>query len=201
VIAGHIRRRPVEVDRPVDVYDAIDALRVMADAVAVVALDLEAAEIAGFRPGRAARVLADGAELGVVGEVADTVIDALGLESPVVAFEVSLDALVAAPRRDQMFSPPSRFPASTVDLAFVLHDAVPAAAIERTVRAAVGELLEDVRAFDVFRADALGGDRRSVAFALRFRASDRTLTDSEVGELRQRAIDAVTAAHGAELRG
>ena len=55
--------------------------------------------------------------------------------------------------------------------------------------------------FDVFRSDALGAGRRSLAFALRFRAPDRTLTDAEVAALRQRAIDAVVAAHGAELRG
>jgi len=78
---------------------------------------------------------------------------------------------------------------------------VPAGAIAATLRTVIGDLLEDVRAFDVFRSDALGERRRSLAFALRLRAPDRTLTDTEVGELRQRAIDAVAAAHGAELRG
>jgi len=68
------------------------------------------------------------------------------------------------------------------------------------MRDAVGEVLEDVRAFDDFRSDALGPGRRSLAFALRFRAPDRTLTDTDVAELRQRAIDAVTKAHGAQLR-
>ena len=70
-----------------------------------------------------------------------------------------------------------------------------------TLRAAVGDVLEDVRAFDVFRSDALGVGKRSLAFALRFRAPDRTLTDADVGTFRQRAIDAVTTAHGGELRG
>jgi phenylalanyl-tRNA synthetase beta chain len=58
-----------------------------------------------------------------------------------------------------------------------------------------------VRAFDEFRSDALGPGRRSLAFALRFRAPDRTLTDAEIAGLRQSAIDAVVGAHGAELRG
>ena len=58
-----------------------------------------------------------------------------------------------------------------------------------------------VALFDVFRSDALGSGRVSLAFALRFRAPDRTLTDEEVSELRQRCIDAVVSAHGAELRG
>ena len=94
----------------------------------------------------------------------------------------------------------SRFPASTIDLAFVVDDRVPAARVESTLRDAGGELLEHVELFDVFRSDALGPGKVSVAFSLRFRAPDRTLTDEEVGRLRRAAIDAVAAAHGAELR-
>jgi phenylalanyl-tRNA synthetase beta chain len=82
----------------------------------------------------------------------------------------------------------------------VLDDAVPAAAVVATLRTAAGDLLEDVRIFDVFRSEALGEGRRSVAFALRFRSAERTLTDTEVGEARTACIDAVTEAHAAELR-
>jgi phenylalanyl-tRNA synthetase beta chain len=199
-IAGAVRRRPVEDERPVDVYDAVDALRAMIDAVGVADVTLEATDVGGYRPGRAARVVAGGAEVGAVGEVSDAVLDALGLDRPVVAFELSLDALFAAPRHSRTFSAPSRFPASTIDLAFEVPDAVPASAIERTLRDAGGDLLEDVRVFDEFRSEAIGAGRRSLAFTLRFRAPDRTLTDATVAELRTRAIDAVRAAHGAELR-
>jgi phenylalanyl-tRNA synthetase beta chain len=201
VMAGTMRRRPIEDDRPVDVYDAIDALHTIADALEIEGLSLDPADIAGFRPGRAARVSAGGTDVGAVGEVADAVLDALGLARPAVAFEIVLDSLFAAPRRDRQFRAPSRFPASSIDLAFVVADDIPAAAVARTLRTTAGELLEDIRAFDVFRSDALGAGRTSIAYALRFRAPDRTLTDAEVGDLRQRAIDAVIAAHGAELRG
>ena len=70
-----------------------------------------------------------------------------------------------------------------------------------TLRSAGGGLLEEVRLFDVFRSEALGPSRKSLAYALRFRAPDRTLTDDEVAKLRQRCIDAVRKVHGAELRG
>jgi phenylalanyl-tRNA synthetase beta chain len=69
------------------------------------------------------------------------------------------------------------------------------------LRTAAGELLEDVSLFDVFRAEALGAGRKSLTFALRFRAPDRTLTDAEVASVRARTIDAVVSAHSAELRG
>ena len=87
-----------------------------------------------------------------------------------------------------------------VDLAFVLDVAVPAGAVSTTLRTAAGDLLEDVRVFDDFRSDAFGSERRSLAFGLRFRAPDRTLTDEEVAVLRQGCIDAVIREHGASLR-
>jgi phenylalanyl-tRNA synthetase beta chain len=201
VIAGSVRRAPVEPDRPIDVYDAVDALRAVSDALRIEGIELRSADVVGYQRGRAAEVVAGGVVIGALGQVADDVVDALNLEPPVVAFEVALDGLAAAPRRDTEFHALSRFPVSMVDLAFVVDAAVPAAAIEATIRAATGDVLERVRCFDEFTSGALGAGRRSLAFALRFRAPDRTLTDADVAALRSRAIDAVVAAHGAELRG
>jgi phenylalanyl-tRNA synthetase beta chain len=200
-LSGTVRRSPIEPDRARDVHDAVDAVRVIADALGVAELTLEADSVRGFRAGRAARVLVSGVDAGVVGEIAPDVLTAVGLTGPVVAAELALDALFDAPRRDRTFRTPSRFPASAIDLAFVVDESVPADSITVTLRTAVGDLLEAVRVFDVFRSDALGEQRRSLAFALRLRAADRTLTDAEVGELRRRAIDAVVDAHGAQLRG
>ena len=199
--AGSIRRRPLEDDRAVDVYDAIDAVRAVLDALAIHDVSLEHAALTGYRAGRAARVLVDGHDAGTVGEVAPAVADALGFDGPVVAAELALDTLLDAARRDRTFRAPSRFPASAVDLAFVLADTVPAADVIRTLRTATGDSLEDIHLFDVFVADSFGAGRRSLAFTLRFRAPDRTLTDADVAVLRRAAIDAVVAAHGAELRG
>ena len=94
---------------------------------------------------------------------------------------------------------PSPFPPSTIDLDFVVDDTVPAGALTATLRATAGPVLEDVHPFDEYRGEQLGAGKKSLAFALRFRA-DHTLTQAEVAELRQRAIDAVAAAHGATLR-
>jgi phenylalanyl-tRNA synthetase beta chain len=119
----------------------------------------------------------------------------------VVGFEADLGSLADAPRRDRTFVAPSPFPPSTIDLAFVVDEGVTAGELAATIRAAGGDLLEDVAVFDEFRSEALGAGRRSLAFALRFRAPDRTLTDAEVGDLRQRCIVAAADAHGADLRG
>jgi phenylalanyl-tRNA synthetase beta chain len=198
--AHHVRRAPHEPDRDVDVYDATAAFDAVAQELRITDIRLEPSAVPGFHPTRAARILVDGRAVGAIGEVAATVVDALALAGPVVACEVDVDALLAAARTDRMSRPVSRFPASTVDLAFVVDDTIPAAAIESTLTRAGGELLEHVALFDVFRSDALGRGRVSLAFSLRFRALDHTLTDDEMSALRQACIDAVVAAHGAELR-
>ncbi len=196
----HVHRSPHEPDRAVDVYDVTAVLDALTQELRIADVRLEAASVAGFHPTRAAQVLTGGRVIGALGEVATTVAEALALAGPVVACEIDLDALVAAARVARATVPVSRFPASSVDLALVVADGVPAAEVERTLARAGGELLERVELFDVFRSEALGEGRVSLAFAVRFRALDRTLTDEQVRTLRQGCIDAVVAAHSAELR-
>jgi phenylalanyl-tRNA synthetase beta chain len=201
VVAGSIHRSPVEVDRPVDVYDAVDAVRVLLDALEIADHELIPASPSGMHPTRAASIKVGDVEVGAVGEMSVRVCEALGVTGVTVAFELDLGALLDAPRRDRAFVAISPYPPAVIDLAFVAPVDVPAAAIEAALRAASGELLEDVRCFDEFTSEALGDGRRSVAFRLRYRASDRTLKDAEVAAVRQQGIDAVIKTHGAELRG
>ena len=105
----------------------------------------------------------------------------------------------AVPRRGAEARPVSRFPSTDVDLALVVPDEVPAAAVAGALGGAGGALLESVELFDVFRGTTVGEGRRSLAFRLRFCALDRTLTDAEVGELRLACIEAASAV-GAVLR-
>ena len=154
-----------------------------------------------YEVGASATVEVSGVTAGEVGQLSPRVLEGLGVSAPAVAFELHLDVVLAAPRRDRAFRAPSPFPPAVVDLAFVLNVAVAAGAVSATVRTAAGDLLEDVRVFDEFRSDAFGPERRSLAFRLRFRAPDHTLTDQEVADLRQGCIDAVIGEHGAMLRG
>ena len=201
VHAGRIVQSPYEADRVVTVHDLTAVVEALAQELRLADWKLVAASPPGFHPVRAASISADGIDIGAVGEIDGEVLEALALGGPVVACEIDADALLACTRAARGVSPVSRYPASTIDLAFVVSDDVPAGDIVRTLREAGGERLESVRAFDVFRSDALGPGRVSLAFALRFRAVDHTLTDAEVGELRQGCIDAVIAAYAAELRG
>jgi phenylalanyl-tRNA synthetase beta chain len=142
--------------------------------------------------------------IGVVGEVDPAVLAAFGLDPDrqrVGWFEIDLDLLLDdAPRRPRTVAAISRFPSSDVDLAFVVDDATAAADVATTLRGAGSDMLESLELFDVYRGSTLPPATRSLAYRLRFCALDHTLTDAEVGELRQRCIDAVARAHGASLR-
>ncbi len=199
--SGTIIRTPYEPDRLVTVHDLVAVVEAVAQELRLADWKLVAASPPGYHPVRAARVVVDGAEIGSVGEVDVEVLEALQLVGPVVACELDADALLASSRVAISARPVSRYPASTIDLAFVVPDDVPVGAVLDTLRETGNELLESVRVFDVFRSDALGPGRVSLAFALKFLAPDRTLTDVEVGELRRRCIDAVISEFGAELRG
>jgi phenylalanyl-tRNA synthetase beta chain len=139
--------------------------------------------------------------VGAVGEVAPEVADAYGLAGRVGLLVVSMDELInGVGRRSDQAAPVSRFPASDTDLAFVVPDDVPAGTVETTLRQAGGDLVERVDLFDVYRGANLGAGVRSLAFHIRLRALDHTLTEGEVGEVRRRQTEAVAAAHGGELR-
>ena len=179
---------------------AVELLDVVLGSLGIGPVVLRAEERPGLHPARTAVVEVAGLDAGMVGEIDPEVLDRFGIEERVAWLELELGALlelVAPVRRARAVS---RFPSTDVDLAFVVDDRVPAAAVRTTIRAVGAPLLQDLDLFDVFRSESLGVDRRSLAFRLRFQAEDRTLTDAEVGVVRQAIIDEVVATHDATLR-
>ena len=192
-----------------DARHAVAVWRVLAEALRLEPLDVVAdGSIPGLHPTRGARLVAHGAagttSIGVLGEVDPEVAAAFGYDGGRVGWlEVDLGLLLdpdVVSRRPAEAQAISRFPSSDVDLALVVADDVPASQVEAALVAGGGELLESSRLFDVYRGPGVPEGHRSLAFRLRFSAPDRTLTDDEVGRLRQAAIDAAEAATGATLR-
>ncbi len=182
------------------VADIVDVVRALATALRLEDIELSNESLLGLHPARGARILVSGESGGVVGQI-DPVIAAAHAIDEAVYLEFDLGLLLGAPRRSVHYQPISSFPPVNVDLAFVVGDDVAAASIAATIVETGGSTLESCSLFDEFRSDALGAGRRSLAYALRFRALDRTLTDDEIAPVRQAIIDAVTSAHSAELRG
>ncbi|MEU5844316.1 phenylalanine--tRNA ligase subunit beta [Rhodococcus sp. NPDC047139] len=183
--------------RAADAFDAFAAAETVARAAGV-HLERRAAQYLPWHPGRCAELLVDGVVVGHAGELHPAVIERAGLPARTCAFELDLDALpivesLPAPRV-------SPFPAVLQDVAVVVDASVPASDVESALRSGGGELLEDIRLFDVFEGVQVGENRKSLAFALRFRAPDRTLTEDEASAGREAAVAAAEAAVGARLR-
>jgi phenylalanyl-tRNA synthetase beta chain len=179
--------------------DAVQAARVVAQA-ARAELTVRNAEYPPWHPGRCAELLLDDVVVGYAGELHPRVITALELPPRTAAMELDLDAF--APPAPAQAPKLSSFPPVLLDIALVVPADVPAASLLEAVREGAGQLLESVRLFDVFAdAERLGRDRKSLAFALRFRAPDRTLTSEEAADARDAAVARAAELYRAELRG
>jgi len=154
---------------------------------------------APFHPGRCAAITVDGSVIGYAGELHPSVVESLGLTRGTCAMELDLDAVIAASPATRPAPIFSTHPVAKEDLALVVAEEVSVAALEDAVRTGAGELLEEITVFDIYRGDQIPAGHKSVAFALRFRASDRTLEAEEITRARQGAIDAA-AGLGARLR-
>ena len=146
----------------------------------------EPAEWPFLHPGRSASVLLDGRPVGWVGELHPRVAAAWDLESA-AALEFDADALSEAAPGAPAYRELTSFPSVLQDIAVAVPEEVTAAQVEGAVRAGGGDLLQEVTVFDVYRGEQAGEGRKSLALRLRFGADDRTLSDDEVADLRQRA--------------
>ena len=177
--------------------DAVSVVRHLAEALHV-EVEVQAAELAPWHPGRCAAVVLDGVTIGHAGELHPRVLKAYGLPPRVVAAEVDLDALIAAspeigPRPDF-----SSYPVAKEDLALVVDESVTAGAVEAAL-AGASPLVESARLFDVYAGEQVPEGKKSLAFALRLRAPDRTLTEEDIKSARDAAVSAANGL-GAVLR-
>ncbi|MFB8089166.1 phenylalanine--tRNA ligase subunit beta [Streptomyces sp. NPDC055992] len=190
--------------RPADWADSVEAARAIAREAGV-EVTVRADQHAPWHPGRCAAlfVTVDGEEtlFGHAGELHPRVIKELHLPERTCAMEVELDVLEQAVDGALRAPRISAFPVATQDVALVVDQDVPAADVERALREGAGELLESLRLFDVFTGEQIGGGSKSLAYALRFRAADRTLTVDEASAARDAAVALAAERTGAVLRG
>jgi phenylalanyl-tRNA synthetase beta chain len=188
--------------------DAVEAARAVARQCRV-SLTIRADKQAPWHPGRCAAIYAqvpgdDSREwlAGHAGELHPRVIKAFGLPERTSAVELDLSVLFAAAESAGPVQGPSlsSYPLATQDVALIVDASVPAADVEAGLRAGAGDLLEDLRLFDVYEGAQVGEARKSLAYALRFRAPDRTLTAAETTEARDAAVAEAGRRTGAVLR-
>jgi phenylalanyl-tRNA synthetase beta chain len=185
--------------RVVSWADAVDAVRAVAD---VLGLEVTASsvELAPWHPGRCAELSVGGEVIGHAGEVHPTVCQAFGLPKRTVAAEVDLDLLIERAVHLRKAPSFSSYPVAKEDVALVVDASVPAAAVEAALREGAGDLLESIRLFDVYTGDQVGAGKKSLAYALRFRAPDRTLKEGEAAAARDAAVALAAERTGAVQR-
>ncbi|SDQ33971.1 phenylalanine--tRNA ligase subunit beta [Actinopolyspora saharensis] len=178
--------------------DAVQAARLVAETVGA-SLEVSAGETPPWHPGRCAELTVGDTVVGHAGELHPKVIEALELPKRTCAMELDLDALPLTERRPAPMV--SSYPPVRLDVALVVDEGVPSGELAESLRTGGGELVEEIRLFDVFTGEQIGAGKKSLAFALQLRASDRTLTQQEATEVRDAAVAAAHERFGATLRG
>jgi phenylalanyl-tRNA synthetase beta chain len=194
--------RPAGWDGPAEAAGWRQALALAEIAAAAVGVTLERRAVAmpPWHPGRCAELAVDGIVVGHAGELHPQVAADFGLPERTAAVELDLDALIRlAPDRGSI-PVLSTQPVAKEDVALVVPDGVPVAEVRAALVAGAGPLLESVSLFDVYTGAKVPAGHRSLAFAMRFRAPDRTLTDAETAAARDAAVAAAAAGCGAVLR-
>ncbi|OMH22986.1 phenylalanine--tRNA ligase subunit beta [Tersicoccus phoenicis] len=183
-----------------DWADALDAALLAAQVLGV-QLTVATGRHQAFHPGRTAALsLPDGTPVGWAGELHPQLLAASDLPARTAAAEVDLDALYAAAPATITAAPISTYPMATQDVALVVDEAVTADQLREALTEGAGDLLESIDLFDVYTGEALGQGKKSLAFTLRFRAPDRTLTADEASAARSGAVAVAVERHGAAQR-
>jgi phenylalanyl-tRNA synthetase beta chain len=155
---------------------------------------------APWHPGRCAELALGGETIGHAGELHPDVVRAFGLPARTSAVELDLDALVRLSAGTGSIEPVSGHPVAKEDVALVVPDGVGVGAVRQALVEGAGDLLESIGLFDVYTGGHVPAGHRSLAFALRFRAPDRTLTDAETAAARDAAVALAAQRCGAVLR-
>jgi phenylalanyl-tRNA synthetase beta chain len=153
-----------------------------------------------MHPGRTAELYVGDTVIGLAGELLPAIADDLDLPRVVALLELDLDALIDSGMREVATKPISSYPAATQDLSLVVSRDIPAGAVQAAVAEGAGDLLEDATLVDDYRGSGVGDDHKSLTFALRFRARDRTLTAAEATEAKLAGVATAAERLGATLR-
>lgn len=201
VVGGVSAQQWHEPERMLDVFDAKGALEALLAGLGLKRLKLVPTVDPVFHDTRCARVVVDGDDVGILGELAPNVVRAWDLPFVPAALELDLGALIGMVSLPSAPEAAGRFPAVLQDLAVTVPEEVDSAALIETATQAGGEILESVRVFDVYRGPQVGEGRKSLALAMMFRSRDRTLTEQEASEGKKKIAGAISEAHQGIVRG
>ena len=153
-----------------------------------------------YHPGRTAKLLINGKEAGVLGEIHPKVVQRFEAAERTYVAMLDIEPLVADASVKAQYKPLPKFPAVTRDIALLVKDEILVKQIEDIIRQRSGRIFEDVKLFDVYKGKQVPDGMKSIAYSITFRAEDKTLTDEEVGKTMSRILDGLKDNLGAQLR-
>ncbi|MFH1783988.1 MAG: phenylalanine--tRNA ligase subunit beta [bacterium] len=153
-----------------------------------------------YHPGRSADVKMDGKCVGSFGELTQNVLDAFDIADPVYTFELDLNAILKRVSLSKTYTPLSKYPAVTRDIAFLLESDVSSRDIVELIKKKGGEFLRDVKLFDVYKGEQVKSGYKSMAYSLVYQSNQRTLTDEEVNKVHAEIADQLQKKLGAQIR-
>ncbi|BCJ88095.1 phenylalanine--tRNA ligase subunit beta [Effusibacillus dendaii] len=188
-----------EKPRKVDFYTVKGIVETLLSQLGITNVVYNSDERPGMHPGRTARAVVNGTEIGFFGALHPLAENTWGLKETYY-LELDVNTLQQFSRSAIEFRPLPKFPAIERDLAVVVTLDIPAGSLEQTIREAAGDLLKEVRLFDVYQGEQVAAGNKSVAFSLVYRAEDRTLTDEEVQVRHDQVVQSLREKYQAELR-
>jgi len=153
-----------------------------------------------YHPGRCARIMFGEAEIGIMGEVHPDISDKYGIGTRCCCAELMFDKLIKHANLEKMYKTLPRYPSTSRDIALVVDEDMQTGFIKEIIEGEGGGILENAELFDVYRGKQIEDGKKSVAFALTYRAGDRTLTDDEVSIVHGRIIKMLADKTKAVLR-
>jgi len=186
-------------DRAVDLFDVKGMLDGVLARFGLPGVEITPSEVWPFLD-LGGSLFAGGLGLGCLGRVKRSVVEQFDIRNEVYISELEIETLSQVRSPAITAVPISRFPAVERDLSIVVSEEVPWATIEKAVRKAGGELLEELSLFDVFRHERIGPNRKALGFSLRFRAKDHTLSAEEVEDILAASFQRLSQGFGATLR-
>jgi phenylalanyl-tRNA synthetase beta chain len=189
----------VKIGVKMDFYDIKGVIEALMDAIHL-SVTYAPAEHPSFHPGKCAAVLMGEKSLGVFGELHPLVQENYDFVAPVLAADFDLEAILETLQLGHETRPVSEFPPVLEDIAVIVDEALPADRVEFLIRQTGGNTLAAVRLFDVFRGEQIGTGKKSLAYSLTYQSFDKTLTDADAAQIRNKIVRRLEQELGAKLR-
>jgi len=183
-----------------DFYTMKGVVELLCDGLDIQNVSFTAGGEVYYHPGRKCLLNVGGKTVGQFGEIHPDVAEAFEISGRVYLAEIELDALLAGRVTEKKYRALPRFPAVERDIALVLDETIQSGDVASSIKKAGGRLIESVELFDVYAGSHIDAGKKSLAYALRFRAEDRTLTDEEILRAMEKILSAMEKEYGAALR-